>query len=100
MLRLIYIDMVKCACIRIRTFEGIKTREKCSLLVIPRYVQCLFNKNSYPYTAQVRPRANSEAKPYDGQFMLSSHGNKRFRIRSMKKQRGMAIGFWKTATAV
>ena len=30
----------------------------------------------------------------------SSHDNKKFRTRSMGKQRGMAFGFWKTATAV
>jgi len=30
----------------------------------------------------------------------SSHDNKKFRIRAMKKQRGMVIGFWKMATAV
>ena len=29
----------------------------------------------------------------------SSH-NKKFRTRSMEKQRGMAFGFWKTVTAV
>ena len=70
MFRLIYIDMAECTCIQIRTFEGIKTREKCGLLVIPRYVQCLFNKICYPHTAQVRPGANSEAKPYAGQFIV------------------------------
>jgi hypothetical protein len=30
----------------------------------------------------------------------SSHDNKKLRIRSMEKQRGMAFGFWKMATAV
>jgi hypothetical protein len=30
----------------------------------------------------------------------SSHDNKKFRIRSVEKQRGMAFGFRKTATAV
>jgi len=30
----------------------------------------------------------------------SSHGNKKFRTRSMEKQRGMAFGFRKTVTAV
>ena len=30
----------------------------------------------------------------------SSHDNKKFRDRSMEKQRGMAFGFRKTATAV
>jgi len=30
----------------------------------------------------------------------SSHDNKKFRTRSMEKERGMAFGFQKTATAV
>jgi hypothetical protein len=30
----------------------------------------------------------------------SSHNNKKFRTRSMEKQRGMEFGFRKTATAV
>jgi hypothetical protein len=30
----------------------------------------------------------------------SSHDNKKFGTRSMEKQRGMAFGLWKTATAV
>ena len=30
----------------------------------------------------------------------SSHDNKKFRIRAVEKQRGMAFGFRKTATAV
>ena len=38
-------------------------------------------------------------KNFDGRS-TSSHDNKKFRIRAMEKQRGMAFGFWKTATAV
>jgi len=30
----------------------------------------------------------------------SNHDKKKFRTRLMEKQRGMAFGFWKTATAV
>jgi hypothetical protein len=30
----------------------------------------------------------------------SSHDNKKFRTRSMEKQRGMAFGLWNIATAV
>jgi phage major head subunit gpT-like protein len=30
----------------------------------------------------------------------SSHDNKKFRTRSVEKQRGLAFGFWKMATAV
>jgi hypothetical protein len=35
-----------------------------------------------------------------GERSTSSHDNKKFRTRSMEKQRGMALGFRKTATAV
>jgi hypothetical protein len=30
----------------------------------------------------------------------SSHGNKKFKTRSVEKQRGTVFGFWKTATVV
>ena len=39
------------------------------------------------------------SKKVDGRS-TSSHDNKKFRNRSMEKQRGMAFGFQKTATAV
>jgi len=38
-------------------------------------------------------------KKVDGRS-TSSHDNKKFRTRSMEKQRGMTFGFWKTVTAV
>jgi hypothetical protein len=38
-------------------------------------------------------------KNVDGRS-TSSHDNRKFRTRSVEKQRGMAFGFWKTATAV
>ena len=38
-------------------------------------------------------------KNVDG-MSTSSHDNKKFRNRSVEKQRGMAFGFRKTATAV
>jgi hypothetical protein len=38
-------------------------------------------------------------KNMDGRS-TGSHDNKKFRTRSMEKQRGMAFGFQKTATAV
>jgi Tfp pilus assembly pilus retraction ATPase PilT len=41
-----------------------------------------------------RPKKNMDGRS------KSSHDNKKFRTRSMEKQRGMAIGFRKTATAV
>ena len=49
------------------------------------------------------PRGEKEKmtskKNVDGRS-TSSHDNKKFRTRSMEKQRGMAVGFRKTATAV
>ena len=41
-----------------------------------------------------RPRKNVDGRS------TSSHDNKKFRTRSVEKQRGMAFGFRKTATAV
>jgi len=38
-------------------------------------------------------------KNVDGRS-TSTHDNKKFRTRSLEKQRGMAFGFWKMATAV
>jgi len=40
------------------------------------------------------PKENADGRS------TSSHDNKKFRTRSMEKQRGMAFGFWKTATVV
>jgi len=45
-----------------------------------------------------RKKRTSKKNP-DGRSK-SSHDNKKFRTRAMAKQRGMAFGFWKTATAV
>ena len=44
-------------------------------------------------------RKRTSEKIVDGSS-TSSHDNKKFRTRSMEKQRGMAFGFWKTATAL
>jgi hypothetical protein len=41
-----------------------------------------------------RPKKNVDGRSTD------SHDNRKFRTRSMEKQRGMAFGLWKTATAV
>ena len=38
-------------------------------------------------------------KNVDGRS-TDSHDNKKLRTRSMEKQRGIAFGFWKTATAL
>ena len=44
-------------------------------------------------------KKKTSEKNVDGRS-TSSHDNKKFRNRSMEKQRGMAFGFWKTARAV
>jgi Tfp pilus assembly pilus retraction ATPase PilT len=46
-----------------------------------------------------RRKRGLQEKNMDGRSK-SSHDNKKFRTRSMEKQRGMAFGFRKTATAV
>ena len=43
---------------------------------------------------KMTPRENVDIRS------TNSHDKKKFRARSMEKQRGMAFGFWKTATAV
>ena len=48
---------------------------------------------------QERRKRRRPKKNVDGRS-TSSHDNKRFRTRSMEKQRGMAFGLRKTATAV
>jgi hypothetical protein len=45
-------------------------------------------------------KANRTPKKNIDERSKSSHDNKKFRTRSMEKQRGMAFGFRKTATAV
>ena len=49
-------------------------------------------------TAVEKEKRTSEIN-VDGKS-TSSHDNKKFRTNSMEKQRGMAFGFGKTATAV
>ena len=44
-------------------------------------------------------KKRTSKKNVDGRS-TSSHDNKKYRNRSMEKQRGMAFGFQKTATAV
>jgi hypothetical protein len=48
---------------------------------------------------QERRKRGSPKKNIDGR-RTSSYNNKKFRIRSMEKQKEMAFGFRKTATAV
>jgi hypothetical protein len=44
-------------------------------------------------------RKGTSKKNVDGRSTCS-HDNKKFRTKSMEKQRGMAFGFWKMTTAV
>ena len=44
-------------------------------------------------------KKRTSKKNVDGRS-TSSHDDKKLRNRSMEKQRGMAFGFWKMATAV
>jgi hypothetical protein len=46
-----------------------------------------------------RKRGRPRKKIVDGKSK-SSHDNKKFRTKSMERERGMAFGFRKTATAV
>ena len=56
-------------------------------------------KINYGLNTTGEKEKRTSKKNVDGRS-TSSHDNKKFTTRSMKKQRGMAFGFWKTATAV
>jgi len=56
-------------------------------------------KINYGFDTTGEKEKRTSKKTVDG-ISTSSHDNKKFRIRSMEKQRGVAFGFRKTATAV
>jgi len=56
-------------------------------------------KINYGLDTSEEKEKRTSKKNVDGRS-TSSHDNKKFRTRSMEKQRGMVFGFWKTATAV
>jgi hypothetical protein len=56
-------------------------------------------KINYGLDTTRKKENRTSTKNMDGRS-TSSHDNKKFRTRSMEKQRGMAFGFQKTATAV
>ena len=56
-------------------------------------------KINYGLDATGEKEKRTSKKSVDGRS-TSSHGNKKFRTRPMEKQRGMAFGFRKMATAV
>ena len=56
-------------------------------------------KINYGMDTTVEKEKRTSKKNLDGRS-TSSHDNKKFRTRSVEKQRGMAFGFRKTATAV
>jgi hypothetical protein len=57
------------------------------------------NKINYGMDTREEREKRTSKKNVDGRS-TSSHDNKKFRKRSMEKQRGMAFGFRNTATAV
>jgi len=56
-------------------------------------------ETNYEMDTKAEKEKRTPKEKVDGRS-TSSHENKKFRNRSMEKQRGMAFGFWKTATAV
>jgi hypothetical protein len=60
---------------------------------------CSFTKINYRMDTTGEKEKRTSKKNMDG-GSKSSHDNKKCRTRSMEKQRGMAFGFRKTATAV
>ena len=56
-------------------------------------------KINYGFDTKGKKGKRTSKKNVD-QRSTSNHDNKKFRTRSMEKQRGMAFGFRKTATAV
>jgi len=56
-------------------------------------------KTNYGMDTTEKEENGTPKENMDGRS-TSSHDNKKFRTRSMEKQRGMAFGFRKTATAV
>jgi len=57
------------------------------------------NQSNYGLDTMGDKEKGASKKSVDGRS-TSSHDNKKFRTRSMEKQRGMASGFRKTVTAV
>jgi len=56
-------------------------------------------KINYGFDTMGDKEKRTSKKNTDGR-RTSSHDNKKFRIGSMEKQRGMAFGLWKMVTAV
>jgi len=61
------------------------------------FIYLFINKNGLDTTGEKEKRTSK--KNVNGR-RTSCHDNKKFRTRSLEKQRGMAFGFRKTATAV
>ena len=64
-----------------------------------KYARGENTKINYGLDTTVEKEKRTSKKNVGGKS-TSSHENKKFRNRSIEKQRGMAFGFWKTATAV
>ena len=65
---------------------------------VKRMSQESIRKINYGLDTTGEKEKRTSKKNVDGRS-TSSHDNKKFRTRSMEKQRGMAFGFRKTATA-
>ena len=76
-------------------------REEKTEMVWPRQKDARGENNKINYGMDTREEKEKRTskKNVDGRS-ASSHDNKKFRIRSMEKQRGMVFGFRKTVTAV
>ena len=83
-------------------FCGIRKHDAECPLFRPYTFVCLLKKSTETNYA-MDTTGEKEKRTYKenvGGRSTSSHDNKKLRTRSMEKQRGMAFGFRKTATAV
>ena len=76
-------------------------REEKTTMVWPRQKDARreYTKINYGMDTTTEKEKMTSKKNVDRRS-TSSHDKKKFRTGSMEKQRGMAFGFWKTATAV
>jgi len=76
-------------------------REEKTTMIWPRQKDARGDNTKINYgldTKGEKEKRTSKKKWLEG--ISSSHDNKKFRTRSMEKQRGIAFGYRKTATAV
>ena len=78
---------------------GIKLHVTAMVWPRQKDARCENTKINYGLDTAGEKEKGTSKKNLDGRS-TSSHDNKKFRNRSMEKQRGMAFGFRKTAIAV